>query len=158
MTVVQERPATDARTLISPELRAALAANVRAKFQDMSEEQAQRGIGQMLAFLAAGAQSPVPLSPSPLVDDFWHAFLLHTKAYQDFCEQTLGRFVHHQPGFLDKEEHGGGKALRARTMDAIASSGFVVDMDFWPELDIADCSQCHANCHNSPKHDATLLG
>ncbi|MER5562491.1 hypothetical protein CG740_37040 [Streptomyces sp. CB01201] len=157
MTVVQERPATDARTLIDPELRATLAANMRAKFEDMTEEQAHRGIGQMLAFLAAGAHSPTPLSPSPLVDDFWHAFLLHTKAYQDFCEQTLGKFVHHQPGFLDKEEHGGGKALRARTVDAIASAGFVVDMDFWPELDIADCSQCHANCHNSPKHNAARL-
>ncbi|MGW8728379.1 glycine-rich domain-containing protein [Streptomyces sp. NPDC055808] len=158
MTVVQESPATDARTLIDPELRAMLAANMRAKFEDLTEEQAQQGIGQMLAFLAAGAHSPVPLSPSPTVDDFWHAFLLHTKAYQDFCEQTLGKFVHHQPGFLDKEEHGGGKLLRARTLDAIASAGFVVDMDFWPELDIADCSQCHANCHNSPKHNTTLLG
>ncbi|MFD8156604.1 glycine-rich domain-containing protein [Streptomyces malaysiensis] len=106
----------------------------------------------MLAFLAAGAHSDAPLSPSPLVDDFWHAFLLHTKAYQKFCADTLGKFVHHQPGFLDKEEHGGGKALRARTVDAIAAAGYVVDMEFWPELDIADCSQCHANCHNSPKH------
>ncbi|MCT9090617.1 hypothetical protein N4G70_17395 [Streptomyces sp. ASQP_92] len=157
MTVVQEHPATDARTLIDSELRATLAANMRAKFENLTEEQAHRGIGQMLAFLAAGAHSPIPLSPSPLVDDFWHAFLLHTKAYQDFCERTLGKFVHHQPGFLDKEEHGGGKALRARTVDAIASAGFVVDMDFWPELDIADCSQCHANCHNSPKHNAARL-
>jgi hypothetical protein len=152
VTVLQERPATDARTLISAGLRATLAANMRAKFPDMTEDQAHRGIGQMLGFLAAGAHSPTPLSPSPLVDDFWHAFLLHTKAYQEFCEGTLGKFVHHQPGFLDKEEHGGGKALRARTVDAIASAGFVVDMEFWPELDIADCSQCHANCHNSPKH------
>ncbi|KUF15542.1 glycine-rich domain-containing protein [Streptomyces silvensis] len=152
MTVVQERPATDARTLLGTDLRATLTANMRAKFPDMTEDRAQRGIGQMLAFLAAGARSDTPLSPSPLVDDFWHAFLLHTKAYQEFCAGTLGKFVHHQPGFLDKEEHGGGKALRARTVDAIAAAGFVVDMEFWPELDLADCSQCHANCHNSPKH------
>ncbi len=151
MPVVKERLATDARTLIRPELRETLAANMRAKFPEMPEEQAQRGIGQMLAFLAAGAHSPAPLSPSPLVDDFWHAFLLHTKAYQEFCAGTLGKFVHHQPGFLDKEEHGGGKALRARTVDAIVAAGYVVDMEFWPELDIAECSQCHANCHNSPK-------
>ncbi|MDH2389632.1 hypothetical protein QCN29_12675 [Streptomyces sp. HNM0663] len=152
MTVVHERPATDARTLLSADLRETLAANMRAKFPDMTQNTAHRGIGQMLAFLAVGARSDAPFSPSPLVDDFWHAFLLHTKAYQEFCTQTLGKFVHHQPGFLDKEEHGGGKALRARTVDAIAAAGFIVDMEFWPELDIADCSQCHANCHNSPKH------
>ncbi|MEU8824074.1 hypothetical protein [Streptomyces sp. NPDC048636] len=152
MTVVQERPATDARTLLRADLRATLAANLLARFPDMTEDQADRGISQMLAFLAAGARSDVPLSPSPLVDDFWHAFLLHTKAYQEFCAETLGKFVHHQPGFLDKEEHGGGKALRARTVEAIAAAGYIVDLEFWPEVDIADCSQCHANCHNSPKH------
>ncbi|WEV26752.1 hypothetical protein OYE22_17265 [Streptomyces sp. 71268] len=152
MTVVQQRPATDARTLLPAELRETLAQNVRVKFPQMTEEYAHRGVGQMLAFLAAGAHSDTPLSPSPLVDDFWHAFLLHTKAYQEFCAHTLGKFVHHQPGFLDKEEHGGGKALRAQTMEAITAIGFVVDAEFWPELDIADCSQCHANCHNSPKH------
>ncbi|WP_016908829.1 hypothetical protein [Streptomyces xiaopingdaonensis] len=58
--------------------------------------------------------------------------------------------MHHQPGFLDRKEHGGGKVLRARTMGAIAAAGFLVDAEFWPELDIANCSQCHANCHNSP--------
>lgn len=152
MTVVQVRPATDARTLLSADLLETLVSNMRVKFPQMSEEYAHRGIGQMLAFLAAGAHSDTPLSPSPLVDDFWHAFLLHTKAYQEFCANRLGTFVHHQPGFLDKNEHGGGKALRVRSMDAIAAAGFLVDTEFWPELDLAQCSQCHANCHNSPKH------
>ncbi|MFJ2648514.1 glycine-rich domain-containing protein [Streptomyces sp. NPDC087420] len=152
MTVTQERPATDARNLISAELRATLVSNTRAKFPELADGTADRGIGQMLAFLAAGAHSDAPLSPSPLVDDFWHAFLLHTQAYQDFCTGTIGTFVHHQPGFLDKEKHGGGKALRARTVEAIVAAGFMIDMEFWPELDLADCSQCHANCHNSPKY------
>ncbi len=59
VTVVQERPATDARTLIDPELRATLAADVCAKFEDMSEEQAQRGIGQMLAFSRPVCAAPL---------------------------------------------------------------------------------------------------
>ncbi|UGY92258.1 glycine-rich domain-containing protein [Streptomyces gobiensis] len=150
MTIVQERSATDARTLISAGLRATLVANMRENFPKLTKERAERGVGQMLAFVAASACTAEPLSPSPLVDDFWHAFLLHTKAYQDFCERTFGTFVHHQPGFLDKEKHGGGKALRARTVDAIGAAGFLVDLEFWPELETADCSQCHANCHNSP--------
>lgn len=152
MTTMQKRPVTDARTLISTELRATLVANMRDKFPELTTEKADRGIGQMLAFVAASAHSDKPLSPSPLVDDFWHAFLLHTKAYREFCETAFGAFVHHQPGFLDRDEHGGGKALRARTVDAITLAGYEIDMEFWPELELANCSQCHANCHDSPKH------
>ncbi|WP_030567868.1 glycine-rich domain-containing protein [Streptomyces aureocirculatus] len=154
MTTIQERATIDARRLISAELRSTLSANMRGRFPQLTEEKADRGVGQMLAFVAASARSDKPLSPSPLVDDFWHAFLLHTKAYQDFCEQTFGSFVHHQPGFLDKDEHGGGKTLRERTVDAITLAGYELDMEFWPELDLAECSQCHANCSdslNSPK-------
>lgn len=152
MTTAQKRIATDARTLISTELRETLVDNMRAKFPQLTEEKAARGVGQMLAFLAACAYSEKPLSPSPLVDDFWHAFLLHTKAYREFCEENFGRFLDHQPGYLDPEEHGGGKVLRARTVDAITLAGYEIDMEFWPELDLAECSQCHANCSDSPNH------
>lgn len=154
MTTAQPRSAIGAATLLDQEMRGILVANMLDKFPEMSAEFAHRGTGQMLAFLAAGVRSTQPVSPSPLVDDFWHAFLLHTKAYREFCQDKLGQFVDHQPGYLDKDEYGGGKTLRARTVEAITEAGFLVDMEFWPELDIADCSQCHANCHNSPKHAA----
>lgn len=152
MTTAEKRTATDARSLISTEMREILVDNMHVKFPQLTEEKADRGVGQMLAFLAACDYADRPLSPSPLVDDFWHAFLLHTKAYAEFCEQRFGRFLHHQPGFLDKEEHGGGKALRAVTVDSITLAGYEIDMEFWPELDLADCSQCHANCSDSPNH------
>jgi len=152
MATAQKRTATDARTLISTELRETLVDNMRAKFPQLTEEKAARGVGQMLAFLAACAYSEKPLSPSPLVDDFWHAFLLHTKAYREFCEENFGRFLDHQPGYLDPEEHGGGKVLRARTVDAITLAGYEIHLEFWPELDLAECSQCHANCSDSPNH------
>ncbi|MFI8927460.1 glycine-rich domain-containing protein [Streptomyces sp. NPDC053474] len=154
-TTIQERATVDARRLISSELRATLVAAVRGKSPVLTEEKAERGVGQMLAFVAASARSDKTLSPSPLVDDFWHAFLLHTKAYQDFCEQTFGRFVHHQPGFLDKSEHGG-KALRERTVDVITLAGYELDMEFWPELNLADCTQCHAGCSDSPNGPKTV--
>jgi len=34
---------------------------------------------------------------SATVDEVWHAHILHTKDYADFCQQAIGRFVHHQP-------------------------------------------------------------
>lgn len=30
------------------------------------------------------------------IDDMWHTFLLFTKDYQDFCQNYLGKFVHHE--------------------------------------------------------------
>jgi hypothetical protein len=41
--------------------------------------------------------------PGPLamidrrVDELWHHFILFTPQYQQFCEQVMGFFVHHQP-------------------------------------------------------------
>ncbi len=41
--------------------------------------------------------SGVKASPNKPIDDFWHAFILHTRQYQDFCAKFADRFVHHQP-------------------------------------------------------------
>lgn len=35
--------------------------------------------------------------PSRIVDDAWHAFILDTEAYERFCRQAFGRFLHHKP-------------------------------------------------------------
>jgi hypothetical protein len=35
--------------------------------------------------------------PSRIVDDAWHAFILDTEAYERFCRQAFGRFLHHRP-------------------------------------------------------------
>lgn len=34
---------------------------------------------------------------SDKVDPFWHAHLLHTKAYAQFCDDVVGEFMHHEP-------------------------------------------------------------
>lgn len=35
--------------------------------------------------------------PSQVVDDLWHTFILYTKDYRDFCENSFGRFIDHIP-------------------------------------------------------------
>ena len=35
--------------------------------------------------------------PSQVADDLWHEFILHTRAYEIFCQQAFGRFFHHTP-------------------------------------------------------------
>jgi hypothetical protein len=34
---------------------------------------------------------------SPNVDEVWHAFILFTREYADFCQSAFGIFVHHIP-------------------------------------------------------------
>ncbi|MGW1813457.1 glycine-rich domain-containing protein [Streptomyces sp. NPDC002125] len=140
----------DPRELISPEIREKISTTVRAQHPQITEDRADAGIGQMAAFLTACATSDRPLSPSPEVDDYWHAFLMHTEDYDTWCADRFGKKVHHKPGYLDPEEHGGGKMLRQYAVDTITELGFLVDPDFWPEIELAECSQCHANCSDSP--------
>ena len=35
--------------------------------------------------------------PSKLVDAAWHEFILHTKAYQQWCDAAFGGMLHHSP-------------------------------------------------------------
>lgn len=35
--------------------------------------------------------------PSQVVDDAWHAFILFTRGYEQFCGRAFGRFLHHTP-------------------------------------------------------------
>ena len=37
------------------------------------------------------------LSPTIVIDQAWHAHVLHTRRYEAFCNKYFGRFVHHNP-------------------------------------------------------------
>ncbi len=50
-----------------------------------------------------------PLTPSDQVDQVWHLHLLYTESYwEDFCQNTLNRTIHHGPtkgGDQEKEKY-----------------------------------------------------
>lgn len=46
-------------------------------------------------YLAVVAKHNV--TPSAVIDKVWHQHILYTKSYLDWCENTLGRFIHHTP-------------------------------------------------------------
>ena len=55
-------------------------------------------------YLCARATEPgtrgvgVSIYPEILrIDDMWHAFILHTRDYADFCTHYFGQFIHHDP-------------------------------------------------------------
>ena len=37
------------------------------------------------------------ITPSKLVDETWHNFILHTRLYAEYCEKKFGQFIHHNP-------------------------------------------------------------
>ncbi len=39
----------------------------------------------------------VVTDPILVLDEMWHAFLMYTQDYSDFCQRYFGRFLHHAP-------------------------------------------------------------
>lgn len=77
----------------------------------------------MLKYLWIGRKHHIELKNSPdrkdlqfttvmhkemlIIDEMWHAFILITKQYADFCHHYFGEFIHHIPevGEEVNEEH-----------------------------------------------------
>ncbi|MFE9024374.1 hypothetical protein ACFYNL_38315 [Streptomyces sp. NPDC007808] len=90
----------------------------------INDATARRIVGQAAAFIAATGQQPGrSLVPSELVDYGWHAFILHTVDYADFC--------HHVPTDEDDQTPDGAAAARQRTMAALEAAGYTVDTELW---------------------------
>ncbi|MGC4983950.1 glycine-rich domain-containing protein [Streptomyces sp. DT193] len=151
MTMALERPVdlTDPLTLVVPEVADRLVRRITTEHPEIGAETARRIVGQTAAFVAASGQHPSQsLAPSALVDYGWHAFILHTVDYAVFCERVVGRFVHHVPTEDGEDSADEAQETRQRTLGAITSAGFSIDPDLWP--DMAECTQCHAGCTDSP--------
>ncbi|MFF3673548.1 glycine-rich domain-containing protein [Streptomyces sp. NPDC002120] len=147
MTITQEN--ASALALISPELSARLIEGVREnKWPELTDEQGERGVAQMVGFLVAGARSKARLAPSKRVDWFWHEFIKHTRSYSAFGDLVAGEYIHHEPHETPAPIHEKEEA-RERTVRAVADAGFTVDAEFWPDV-ATDCSQCYDGCSNSP--------
>jgi len=142
MTVTTARPILDdPETLVPAALFAKLVARVE-RDANVDRERADRIMRQALAFLLACARNPeTPLAPSRAVDHGWHAFILHTREYADFCARVAGQFIHHAP-----EDPGGERAGAAtrneRTIEVMRRSGLPVDEELWP----VGAAECSANC------------
>ena len=59
-------------------------------------ELVERGLRQFFLSCLRGKKKFVAM-PSRVVDAMWHEFILHTKAYKDWCSLGLGWFLHHTP-------------------------------------------------------------
>lgn len=142
------------RELISADLFGRLALRVQDD-ENTDPGTAARIVEQALAFLQACALNPgTRLTPSKMVDAGWHAFILHTADYADFCDRIAGRFIHHRPD-EPGDEHDGTAAVGA-TIAAMRAAGLEVDTGLWTcgAKCNGTCSQCYAGCADDPKGSA----
>ncbi|GDY47334.1 glycine-rich domain-containing protein [Streptomyces antimycoticus] len=132
--------------LLSDEDRASVVDTVMRNNSDMNPALAGRVVDEAVKYVAAVANAPEPLTPSRVVDEGWHALILHTRIYQRLCNK-VGRFVHHVPEQPDPENRIP-EAL-TKTQAQIVSMGFTVDDALW--LAPEDTSiPVAAHCQHSP--------
>ena len=147
MTITPEK-AGSPRDLISTGLFEKLTLCVMANDDDLHPDTAERIVEQALAFLVACAHYPDGhLSPSQTVDAGWHAFILHTRDYAEFCQRVAGRFIHHRPS--DPGESAREQQAIGVTITAMRDIGLPVYPDLW--VPRAECSQCYQGCADDPK-------
>jgi len=105
----------------------------------ISPKKAQKLFVAMLQFLyiCGVERRGRNFSPSPMVDEAWHNFILFTKDYDDFCRIYFGQFIHHRP-FTD-EYRGSGKS--DETLEVLVQH-FGQLSSFWVKNAPEDCSQC----------------
>jgi hypothetical protein len=133
----------DTGTLLTTEQHGDVVATVLDNNESMDEPTAVRIVDEALKWVAACAQFPTArIAPSRVVDEGWHALILHTALYAQMCEQ-LGGFVHHYPERPDPGRWD--PQVIDRTTSLIEEAGHSVDYDLWTAPDkqlvsvAADC-------------------
>ncbi|WP_435242919.1 glycine-rich domain-containing protein [Streptomyces cucumeris] len=118
----------DVTALLDRLARTAVVDTVLRDNPELTEDLAGRIVDEAVKFVAAAAGSPEPLAPSRVVDEGWHALILHTRTYRQLCDK-VGTFVHHVPQAPDPERRDP-EAL-TRTQERIVKAGFTVDDALW---------------------------
>jgi hypothetical protein len=148
----------DPRALIDASAYSCVVDTVLDNNPGMERDLADRIVAEALKFVAAVAKHrDRRMAPSRVVDEGWHALILHTWLYQQLCE-SLGGFVHHFPERPDPTRFNG--VIIRRTTELIAESGYDADLRLWGnpqsgEIVVAASCQhtppdCQVTCMNKP--------
>ncbi len=63
-----------------------------------SPAEGQKALSETIKFLMLAAENTKgQLTPSARVDLAWHELILFTRTYLSFCQQYLGKIIHHEP-------------------------------------------------------------
>ncbi|MBL1112191.1 hypothetical protein JK364_07180 [Streptomyces sp. 110] len=147
---------TDVTALLDRPQRLGVARTVLNNNPRLSEGMAERIVDEAVKFTATCARFPeARLRPSRIVDEGWHALILHTRLYHSLCD-GLGRFVHHAPELPDPSRHNAGELTR--TQEMITKAGLSVDDALWlapTDESIPVAASCE---HSEPGGEGTCSG
>jgi hypothetical protein len=76
-----------------------------AHTQKWSEDKTMQVIAEYKKFMFLCMTAPNGASPSEAVDECWHLHLTFTANYAAFCQETAGKFIHHNPSKGGTTEH-----------------------------------------------------
>lgn len=76
-----------------------LGAKLRAQFPQLSVRDVELVLHGLRQFFMAHlrSQRQFVAMPSAVVDAAWHEFILHTRAYEAWCNAAFGKIMHHTP-------------------------------------------------------------
>lgn len=113
-----------------------------AKRHKVTLEETQRLFEETKKFLVICGAMKVSCSPSDKLDEMWHHFILHTKDYQMFCDNFIGRFIHHNP--TETPFVGARKQMIEFAEKTFGS----IDRSIWPDASITACgSSCSGDSY-----------
>jgi len=94
---------------------------------------------EVVRFMWLCARTEGVLTPSVLVDDCWHEFILFTRSYHRFCNERLGKFIHHQPS----ANEGDNLLQYANTLELYRQVFGPTNNVYWPEPQhVNSCGTC----------------
>ncbi|MFF7649389.1 glycine-rich domain-containing protein [Streptomyces sp. NPDC007983] len=140
----------DITALLDRLQRAEVIGTVLRNNPGMDDGLAARIVDEAVKFVAAAAGAHQHLAPSRVVDEGWHALILHTRTYRQLCER-VGTFVHHIPEAPDPEQRD--PDALTRTQQRIAEAGFPVDDALWlapTEQSIPVAARCQHSDDGGP--------
>ncbi len=71
---------------------------------ELLEADSMLAVEEYRRFLGLLITEAAPLTPSKLLDEFWHQHVLDSRNYASFCSRTAGRFLHHIPNYEKPHE------------------------------------------------------
>ncbi|MFG3041892.1 glycine-rich domain-containing protein [Streptomyces sp. NPDC048330] len=114
----------------------------------MTPDIADRIVTEALKFVHAAALFPtIRIAPTRIVDEGWHALILHTHTYATLCSR-LGRTVHHYPERPDTSRFG--PTILTRTTALIEQAGYTPDPALWTSPD-KQLTTVAAGCSHTQK-------
>lgn len=105
-----------------------------------TEEYITSGIEGLKQYYAIALLDPLNShAVSPKIDKFWHAHMLHSKQYQEFCDKVAGSFMHHAPLNPENEvETSNIRILYNYTLEVMGKLFKELSPSNWPTEDSAD--------------------